>query len=91
MGALSRGATLKAMQHIFLVIRQGFFFFFFLLNQSQRSRSLLQDGSRSLGLFWKGKIHIIAKLHRTDLVICGNSREGKTPSNSLINTVKPQF
>ena len=37
--------------------------------QSQRSRSVLQDGSRSLGLFRKGKIGIIAKFHRTDLVI----------------------
>ena len=41
-----------------------------------------QDGSRSLGLFWNGKTHIIAKLHRTDLVICSHSREGKTPSYS---------
>ena len=43
--------------------------FFFLPKQSQRSRSVLQDGSRSLGLFRKGKISIIAKFHRTDLVI----------------------
>ena len=43
--------------------------FFFLQKQSQRSRSLLQDGSRSLGLFRKGRIGIIAKFHRTDLVI----------------------
>ena len=42
---------------------------FFLPKQSQRSRSVLQDGSRSLGLFRKGKIGIIAKFHRTDLVI----------------------
>ena len=47
------------------VIRQSFF----LPKQSQRSRSVLQDGSRSLGLFRKGKIGIIAKFHRTDLVI----------------------
>ena len=33
------------------------------------SRSVLQDGSRSLGLFRKGKNGIIAKFHRTDLVI----------------------
>ena len=38
---------------------------FFLPEQSQRSR----DGSRSFGLFRKGKIGIIAKFHRTDLVI----------------------
>ena len=43
--------------------------FFFLPKQSQRSRSILQDGSRSLRLFRKGKISIIAKFHRTDLVI----------------------
>ena len=42
---------------------------FFLPKQSQRSRSVLQDGSRSLGLFRMGKICIIAKFHRTDLVI----------------------
>ena len=48
------------------VIRQSFF----LLKQFQRSRSVLQDGSRSLGLFRKGKIGIIEKkFHRTDLVI----------------------
>ena len=29
---------------------------FTLPRQSQRSRSVLQDGSRSLGLFWKEKI-----------------------------------
>ena len=39
-----------------------------------------QDGSRSLGLFWKEKNRIIVKFQRTDLVICGHSREGKTPS-----------
>ena len=42
---------------------------FFLPKQSQRSRSILEDGSRSLGLFRKGKIGIIAKFHWTDLVI----------------------
>ena len=49
------------------VIRQ----IFFLPKQSQRStgRSVLKDGSRSLGLFGKGKIGIIAKFHRTDLII----------------------
>ena len=30
----------------------------------------------------KGKTCIIAKFHRTDLVICGHSREKKTPSYS---------
>ena len=28
-------------------------------------------------LFWKGKIHIIAKFHRTDLVVGSHSKEGK--------------
>ena len=30
----------------------------------------------------KGETGIIAKFHRTDLVICSHSREGKTPSYS---------
>ena len=38
--------------------------------------SILQDGSRSLGLFRKGKICIIAKFYRTDLVICSHFRGG---------------
>ena len=46
-----------------------------------------QDGSRSLGLFKRGKTRISAKLHRTDLIICTHSREGKTPFYSRINTV----
>ena len=41
----------------------------FLSKQSQRSRSVLKDRSRSLVLFRKGKIGIIAKFHRTDFVI----------------------
>ena len=65
------------------VIRRSFF----LPKQSQRSRSVLQDGSRSFGLFRKGKIGIIAKFHRTDLVIWSYSRGTKTPSYSRINTV----
>ena len=40
-----------------------------------------------MGLFRKGKTCIIAKFHRTDLVICSHSRERKTPSYSRINTV----
>ena len=40
-----------------------------------------------MGLFRKGKTLIIAKFHRTDLVICSHSREGKTLSYSQINTV----
>ena len=42
---------------------------FFLPKQSQRSRSIMYDGSRSLELFRKGKTCIIAKIHRTDLDI----------------------
>ena len=57
---------------ISLVIRQSFF----LPNHSQKSRSVLQDRSRSLGLFRKGKTRIIAKFHRTDLVTCSHFREG---------------
>ena len=43
--------------------------FFFHPKQSKRSRSVLEDGSRSLGLLRKGNIGIIAKFHGTDLVI----------------------
>ena len=57
----------------FLLIRQCFF----LPKQSQKSRSVFSDGSRYLGLFRKGKTRITAKLHRTDLIICTHSREGK--------------
>ena len=35
----------------------------------------------------KGKIRIIAKFHRTDLVICSHFRERKPPSYSQRNTV----
>ena len=65
------------------VIRQ----IIFLPKQSQRSRSVLKDGSRSLALFRKGKIGTIAKFHRTDLVIRSHSRGTKAPSYSRINTV----
>ena len=56
-------------------------FFFF--------QNILQDRSTSLGLFRKGNNHFtcIAKFHRTDVVICSQSREGKTPSDSQINMV----
>ena len=59
----------------------------FLPKQSQKSRSILSDGSRSLGLFRKGKTCITAKLHMTNLIICTHSREWKAPSYSRINTV----
>ena len=64
----TRNATCSHnVKHIYLislVIRR----ISFLPKQSQRSRSVLKDGSRSLGLFRKGKIGI-AKFHRTDLII----------------------
>ena len=60
--------------HISSVIRQSYF----PSKQSQKSRSIF-NRSRSLGLFKKDKTRIIAKFHRTDLVICNHSREGKTP------------
>ena len=55
----------KTHHHISSVIR----LIIFLPKQCQRSRSVLKDGSRSLALFRNGKICIIAKFHRTDLVI----------------------
>ena len=69
--------------HISLVISQEFF----LPKQSQNSRTILQDRSRSFGLYRKDKICIIAKLHWTGLVICSHSREGKARSYSRINMV----
>ena len=41
--------------------------------------------------FRKSKTHIIAKFHRTDLVICNHSGEGKTPSYSQINIIHKSF
>ena len=66
--ALSTSATsiFEDGYRISSVIRRSFFF---LPKQSQRSKSILQDRSRSFGSFRKGKIGIIAKFHRTDLVI----------------------
>ena len=53
-----------------------------------KSRSILKDGSRSLGLFRKGKTHNMAKLQRTDLVICSHSRMGKIQSyGQIINSL----
>ena len=46
------------------------------------SRFILSDGDRSLRLCRKGKTHIIAKFHRTGLVVYSHSREGKNPSYS---------
>ena len=49
----------------------------------------IQVRTLSLGLFMKGKNCIIAQFHRTGLVTCSHSRDGKTPShsNSQINMV----
>ena len=47
------------------VVRQSFF----LPKQSQKSRSVLQDRSRSLGLFRKGKTRIIAKFLKAVFVV----------------------
>ena len=55
--------------------------------QFQKSRSVLKDRSRALGLFRMGKTCILSKFHRTDLVICCLSREGEVPSCSQIDTV----
>ena len=60
---------------------------FFLPIQSQNSRSILKDRSRSLELFTKGDTCIKAKFHRTDLVVCSHFREGRTLSYSQINTI----
>ena len=60
--------------HISSVIRT----FFFLPKQSQKSSSIIQDGSRSLGLLSKDKTLIIAEFHRTDVDICNHSRERKS-------------
>ena len=62
-----------------------------LIKQSQKSRSILLDGSRILRLFRKGKTCIIAKFHRTDLVICGHSREGKSPFYNQIGFYSHNF
>ena len=60
---------------------------FFSIQNNPKNLDQSYKTSRSLGLFKKGKTHITAKLHRTDLIICTHSREEKTPSYSPINTV----
>ena len=45
--------------------------------QSQKSRSILQDGSRSLGLFRKGRTSIISKFQETDLFFVVISERAK--------------
>ena len=61
--------------------------FFLFQNNPKNLDPSYKDGSRSLGLFRKGKTLIISKFHRTDLYICSHSREGKTLSYSRINMV----
>ena len=61
--------------------------FFFLPQQSQKSRSVVSDRSRSLGLFRKGKTRITAKFQRTNLVICSHSGKGKMQFYSRVNMV----
>ena len=57
--------------------------FLFLPKQLQKFRFVLSDGSRSSGLFRKGKTCMIAKFHRTVLVIFIVMLEkGGTPSYS---------
>ena len=77
-------SKLGSYNSISLTIRQRFFSF---QKPSQKSRSILLDGSRSLGLFRKGKSHITAKNFGTDLVICCHFRDGQTPSYSRISMV----
>ena len=76
----------------FYIIYTLYFFsyktdFFFIPKPSKKSRFVLQDRSRSLGWFRKGKSSIIAKFHRTNLVIFSRSRERKSLSYSRINMV----
>ena len=66
------------MHHIYLIIRQRFVY----QNQSQKSRSILQDGPRFFGLFWKTKTDLKAKLLTNDLQIMGTFRHRTGPSCS---------
>ena len=52
---------------------------FFHSKQTQKSRSILENGSSSLGLFRKGTILIIAFLHRTDLINWSHSHRRENP------------
>ena len=54
------------------------------LDPSSRLNLDLQDCLGSVS-------HIIGKFHRTDLVICSHSGEGKTPSYSQINKASLKF
>ena len=63
--------VISAMYRISLAIRVFFFF-------SQKSGSILQEGSRFMGLLRKVKTPITAKFHGTSSIISSHSREGKT-------------
>ena len=64
--------------HIYSVIRQGFS----LPKQSQRSRSILQDGSRSLRLVGRKKNNILyLNFTNNKIGICSNFEKGKLPPN----------
>ena len=65
------------------VIRQSFFILF----PSKTTHKDLGPSyqiNQSLGLFWKGKTCIIAKLYRIHFVICSHSRKMQIVSNSRI-------
>ena len=62
------------------VIRQSSFFF----QDNPKDLDPSYQINLYLGLFWKGKTCIIAKLYRIHLVICSHSRKRQTVSNSRI-------
>ena len=70
---------------ISLIIRQIFFSF---RNSPKDLDPSFKMDLDVLGLFRKDKTCIIVKFHRTHLVICSHSREGKTLSSSRMNTVR---
>ena len=53
-------------QSIYSVIRKGSF----ISKRTQKSRTKSKDGSRFLGLLWKGKSHVLMRLPETGLDIC---------------------
>ena len=62
------------------VIRQSSFFF----QDNPKDLDPSYQINLYLGLFWKGKTCIIAKLYRIHFVICSHSRKRQTVSNSRI-------
>ena len=69
--------------HISLVIRQSFSF-----QNNPKNVDLSYEMDLDLwDLVRKGKTCIIANFHKTDVVICSHSREGKTLSYRGINTL----